>query len=233
MTAAAHDGMHHVVRDLLARHVGQQLHPVEPSEAVGRRLVVVDGVEHLGRDRSELDERRADGQTLEILFVSNFGNPVREKTALMIQDDLKKIGIKLVYLPVPFEVLRNKVDVTFDYECALMALGGGGVDPATQINVLCSSEELHQWFPLQKAPATDWEARIDALMDAQMRTLDFAERKKAFDEVQSILAEELPMIYTVSPFACAATRPNLANVRPSVLTPYRVTWNLEELYFKK
>jgi peptide/nickel transport system substrate-binding protein len=175
----------------------------------------------------------ADGNALEILFISNFGNPLREKAAVLIQEDLERIGIKLVYLPVPFEVLRNKVDRTFDYECALMGLGGGGVDPATQINVLCSTEELHQWFPLQKAPATDWEARIDALMAAQMRTLAFSERKQAFDEVQTILAEELPMIYTVSPFAGAATRLNVANVRPSVLSPYRVTWNLEELYFKK
>ncbi len=175
----------------------------------------------------------AEGHSLEILFHSNFGNPAREKAAVMIQEDLKKIGIKLIYLPVAFEVLRQKVDVTFDYECALMGLGGGGADPATQINVLRSSEDLHQWFPSQRSPATDWEARIDALMDAQMRTLDFAQRKKAFDEVQAILSEELPMIYTVSPFSCAALRSRMGNIRPSVFTPYHLTWNLEELYFKK
>ena len=175
----------------------------------------------------------SEGHPLEILFNSNFGNPAREKAAVMIQEDLKKIGIKLVYLPLSFEMLRNKVDVAFDYECALMGLGGGGVDPATQMNVLRSSEDLHQWFPFQRSPATDWEARIDALMDAQMRTLDVAERKKAFDEVQAILSDELPMIYTVSPFSCAALRSNVGNVRPSVATPYRLTWNIEELYFRK
>ncbi len=66
-----------------------------------------------------------------------------------------------------------------------------------------------------------------------MRTLDFAQRKKAFDEVQAILAEELPMIYTVSPFSYAAIRPDIGNLRPCVLTPFRLTWNLDELYFKK
>jgi peptide/nickel transport system substrate-binding protein len=134
---------------------------------------------------------------------------------------------------VDFRTLLEKVNGTFDYECALMGLGGGGVDPASQLNVLRSSDELHQWFPFQKTPATDWEARIDALMDAQMRTLDFTQRKKAFDEVQAILAEELPMIYTVSPFAFAAIRSDIGNARPSVLTPYRVTWNIEELFLKK
>jgi len=200
---------------------------LDPARAHG--LLAEAGIQDRAGDGLMKD---ADGNPIEIVLVSNVGNPAREKAAVMIQEDLKKIGIKLIYEPLSFEMLRDKVDATFDYECALMGLGGGGVDPATQMNVLRSSEELHQWFPLQKSPSTDWEARIDALMDAQMRTLDFAERKKAFDEVQAILADELPMIYTVSPFAYAAIRSDIGNVRPSPLTTYRVTWNIEELYFK-
>ncbi len=174
-----------------------------------------------------------EGNLLEISFYSNTGNPAREKAAIMIQQDLSQIGIKLNYRPIDFRLLGDKIGKTFDYECALMGLGGGGMDPASQMNVLKSSEELHQWFPFQKTPATDWEARIDQLMEAQMRTLDIAQRKKYFDEVQMILAEELPMIYTISPFNYAAIRSDVANVHPSVQTPYRVTWNLEELYFRK
>ena len=132
-----------------------------------------------------------------------------------------------------FRALVEKINGTFDYECALMGLGGGGLDPASQMNVLKSSEPLHQWFPSQRAPTTDWEARIDMLMDAQMQTLDFAQRKRSFDEVQAILAEQLPMIYTVSPFHFAAARSDLANLRPSVITNSRLTWNVEELFFKK
>jgi ABC-type transport system substrate-binding protein len=70
-------------------------------------------------------------------------------------------------------------------------------------------------------------------MDAQMRTLDIAARKKDFDEVQAILAQELPMIYTIAPAASSAIRAGVGNLRPSVLSPYRLTWNVEELYFSK
>jgi peptide/nickel transport system substrate-binding protein len=199
----------------------------DPARA--RALLAEAGIQDRAGDGLMKD---TEGNPIEIVLVSNVGNPARERAAAMIQEDLKKLGIKLSYMPLSFEMLRNKVDATFDYECALMGLGGGGVDPATQMNVLRSSEELHQWFPLQRSPSTDWEARIDALMDSQMRTLDFAERKKAFNEVQAILAEELPMIYTVSPFAYSAIRSDIGNVRPSPLTTYRVTWNIEELYFK-
>ena len=175
----------------------------------------------------------ADGNPIEILFYSNLSNPLREKAAMLIVADLKKLGINLMYTPMDYRALVERINVSFDYECALMGLGGGGGDPASQINVLCSSEDLHQWFPRQPTPSTQWEARIDTLMDAQMRTLDFAQRKKYFDEVQVIMAEELPLIYTVAPLACAAIRPDVANLRPAVLSPYHLTWNLEELYFKK
>jgi peptide/nickel transport system substrate-binding protein len=175
----------------------------------------------------------AGGNRIEIVFTSNTGNPMRERCAALIVEDLQKLGVKLVYQPEDYRALVDKINKTFDYECVLMGLGGGGADPASQMNVLKSSDELHQWFPRQKSPSTDWEARIDQLMDAQMRTLDFTQRKKSFAEVQAILAEELPMIYTVAPFAFAAIRADIGNVRPSILTPYRVTWNVEELYFKK
>jgi ABC-type transport system substrate-binding protein len=70
-------------------------------------------------------------------------------------------------------------------------------------------------------------------MNAQLKTLDFAERKKLFDEVQMILAEQVPFIYTVTPISYAAIRSDIGNVRPTVLSYYRLTWNAEELYFKK
>jgi peptide/nickel transport system substrate-binding protein len=200
----------------------------DPAKA--RALLAEIGIQDRNNDGVVED---ADGNVVEFTLLSNKGNPARDKAARMIQEDLKKIGVKLNFEPIEFEALKEKVDNTFDYEAALMGLGGGGIDPASQMNVLKSNEDLHQWFPLQKTPSTEWEARIDALMDAQMRTLDFAQRKKAFDEVQTILAEQAPMLYTVSPLAYSAIRSDVANLRPSVLTPYRVTWNMEELYFKK
>ena len=175
----------------------------------------------------------SEGIPVEFAFYSNSGNPLRERAAVLVQEDLQKLGLKAVYVPTDFRGLVMRINMTFDYEAALMSLGGGGGDPASQINVLRSSEELHQWFPFQKTPSSEWEARIDGLMDAQMRTLDFAQRKRDFDEVQVILADELPMIYTVSPFTYSAIRGGVGNLSPSALSGYHLTWNLEELYLKK
>jgi len=173
------------------------------------------------------------GRTVEFTLFSNVENPARGKAATMIQEDLKKLGIRVNYQPVDFPALLMKVNQTFDYECALMGLGGGGFDPASQMNVLRSSEPLHQWFPYQKAPSTEWEARIDSLMDAQMHALDFEQRKKNFDQVQEIWAEELPMLCIAAPFFSAAANTRVGNLRPSLASGYHLTWNIEELYFKK
>jgi len=165
-------------------------------------------------------------------ILSNSENASRSKTAVMIQDDLKKIGIKAEFHPATFQTMVEKISATFDYDAAIVGLGGGGADPATQMNIMKSSEPLHQWFPMQKMPATEWEARVDSLMDAQMRTLDFAARKKAFDEVQAIWAEQQPMIPIAGPIVSAAVRSDLANLRPAIVPPYYATWNIEELYLK-
>jgi len=47
------------------------------------------------------------------------------------------------------------------------------------------------------------------------------------------MAEQVPLIFTVTPMYYAAIRSDIGNVRASSLSSYRVTWNAEELYFKK
>ncbi|MEQ2008093.1 MAG: ABC transporter substrate-binding protein [Limisphaerales bacterium] len=175
----------------------------------------------------------AQGNLIEFELNTNVGNNTREKVAIFVQSDLKKLGIKLNYRPVDFNALVSKIDDTFDYDCILLGLGGGGTDPASSLNVLKSDGFTHFWFPQQKQPATPWEARVDKLMNDQLKTLDFAARKKLFDEVQATMSTELPFIYTVAQHNFAAYRADLQNVRPTVLSSYRVTWNAEELYLKK
>lgn len=172
------------------------------------------------------------GRACEITLLINTGNPTRERVAAFLAGDLRQIGIRAVLQAVPFPALEKQINTDFEYEAVLMGLSGGGGDPASHLNVLKSDESLHQWFPNQSQPATDWEARMDALMDALMRTLDFETRKRAFDEVQVILAEQAPMIYTATPLVHAVARTHLMNLRPALLAPSPVTWNTEELWWR-
>lgn len=174
----------------------------------------------------------SEGHKVEFVLNTNVGNGAREKSAVLIKADLEKIGVRVIFQPIEFNTLVQKIDDTYEYECVLLSLGGGGADPSSHMNVLKSEGYTHQWFPRQKTPATDWEARIDHLMNEQNKTLDESARKTMFNEVQEILAEQVPMIFTVTPYYYCALRSDIANARPTSLSYNRATWNIEELYFK-
>jgi peptide/nickel transport system substrate-binding protein len=174
----------------------------------------------------------ADGNKIEFVLNTNTGNNAREKMAVLIASDLQKLGMKIIFQPVEFNTLITKMNDTCDYDCILLGWAPSLADPADGMNILKSSGFSHEWFPREKTPSTEWEARIDYLMDAQMQTLDYAGRKKDYDEVQEILAGQQSMIFTVTPMYYAAIRSDIGNVRPSALSYYRATWNAEELYFK-
>jgi peptide/nickel transport system substrate-binding protein len=175
----------------------------------------------------------AEGNKIEFTLMTNTGNTIREKMGVFLQEDLKKLGIQLNFQRLDFNIVVEKMNNTHEYEAALVVMGGNGIDPVLNMNVLLSSGFTHVWFPRQEKPSTPWEARIDELMNLQLKTLDFAERKKYFDEIQQIFGEQLPMISIVAANAYAAVDNRLANVKPSLAASMRITWNGEELFFRE
>jgi len=176
----------------------------------------------------------SNGNKIEFVINLNTGSASAEKNAVLVQGDLDKLGMHVILQPIEFNSLISKLSETYDFECAYSTVGSGtSLDPANAMNVYKSSGFTHEWFPEQKTPSTDWEARIDQLMDDQISTLDFNQRKKDFDEVQEIMAEQQPLVFTTLPTIYAAIRLGVGNVRPTVIGGYRTTWNAEELYYEK
>ena len=174
----------------------------------------------------------ADGNKIEFVLNTNTGNGMRQKMCLLIASDLEKIGVHVIFQPIEFNTLIDKMNNNYNFECVLLS-EGGAPEPAASMNILKSSGFSHNWFPQQKIPSTGWEARIDQLMDAQLKTLDFNERKKDFDEVQEILGEQQPEIWTVVPVYYAAVKTTIGNVKVTPFDIDHVSWNAEDLYFKK
>ena len=170
-----------------------------------------------------------DGHKVEFSMISNAGNKLHERMLTLIQQDLAQLGIQLNVLTLDFPSLIERITRTFNYESVLMALTNVGLDPSDQMNLWLSSADNHQWNPNEKTPATPWEAEIDKLMLAQSASQNAEQRKKDFDQVQQIIAEQAPMIFLVNPNALSAVSPNLKNVTPALLRP-QIYWNVERLY---
>ena len=159
-------------------------------------------------------------------------NPVLNQVATIIQSDLGQVGMRVRIVPFEFRAMLDRIFKTYEYEAALLPLGGGDGDPNSEMNVWLSSGPQHLWHLGQQHPATPWEAEIDRVMRAQVSMLDASARKRAYDRVQQIVAENLPFIFLVSPNVLVGARRDLGNFRPAVLEP-QVLWNVDELFWRR
>jgi peptide/nickel transport system substrate-binding protein len=169
-----------------------------------------------------------DGNGVEFSLITNNGSKTRTQIATILQQDLAKIGIRLNLVPMEFQSLVERITRTQQYEVCLLGLSNLDIDPNSHMNVWMSSGVLHPWNPGQAKPATPWEAEMDRLMQAQHTTNDAPTRKKAFDQVQEILAEQMPVLFLVYPDVLVAVSPVLRNAAPSPFPPH-LYWNVEYL----
>ncbi len=168
------------------------------------------------------------GNTVEFSIVTNAGNKARERMAVMVQEDLGKLGIKVNVVTLDFPSLIERISQKFNYEAAMLGFRNVDLDPDSQMTIWMSSAENHAWNPQQKTPATAWEAEIDRLMQAQASTADQKKRKENFDRVQEIVAEEAPIIYLVNQNALSAVSKAVEGANPVILNP-QTFWNAEVL----
>ena len=175
--------------------------------------------------------RDGTGIPVEFTIVTNAANTARVHLATVIQDDLRQLGMSVQVVPIENRALLDRVLQSHDYEAALMALGSGDADPNGEMNVWLSSGATHLWHLGQSRPATAWEQEIDELMRRQLVTRDASERKRLYDRVQALVAENLPLIPLVSPDVLVGARESLGNFRPAVLD-HNVLWNADELFWR-
>jgi peptide/nickel transport system substrate-binding protein len=141
----------------------------------------------------------ADGKAVEFSILASSSNADRTKMAAIIQDDLKELGMHVQVVPLEFRSLIDRVTQTKEYDACVLGLASFDADPNSDLNVWLSSGGTHLWNPSQAHPATPWEAEIDGLMEQQLATPSFEQRKKLYNRVQQILADYQPMIFLASP----------------------------------
>ena len=168
------------------------------------------------------------GNAVEFSIVTNAGNKSRERMAVMVQEDLGKIGVKVNVVTLDFPSLIERISQKFNYEAAMLGFRNVELDPNSQMTIWLSSADNHAWNPQQKAPETAWEAEIDKLMRAQASTSDAKKRKESFDRVQEIIAEQAPFIYLVYQNALSAVSSSVVGANPGILHP-QTFWNADRL----
>jgi peptide/nickel transport system substrate-binding protein len=171
------------------------------------------------------------GSPVEFTIISSSSNAQRMKMATLVQDDLSHVGIQVHVVPLEFRAVLDRVFQSFDYEAAIMGLGGGDADPNPEMNVWLSNGSSHLWHLGEDQPATKWEREIDQLMQQQMVTLDYHKRKQLYDRVQQLIADNVPFIFLATPDVLVGAKNHVGNFQPALLDPYTL-WNADELYIQ-
>jgi peptide/nickel transport system substrate-binding protein len=99
------------------------------------------------------------------------------------------------------------------------------------VGVWLSSGSTHLWHLGQRQPATAWEAEVDTLMRQQIAARDVRLRKRLYDRVQELVAQNLPIIPLASPHVLVGATRGLGNFRPTVFD-HHALWNADELFWR-
>ena len=174
------------------------------------------------------------GNRVRFNLTTNSGNKIREAMGSQIAEDLGKIGIKVDFSPIAFNVLVDKLSNSLTWECILLGLTGGN-EPNGGANVWFPDGNLHMFNqkpqsgqkPLQGRKVEDWETEIGQLFIKGARELDEEKRKAIYAEIQALVEEQVPFIYLINPLALGAVRNNIQTIEYSALGG--AFWNLEEL----
>jgi peptide/nickel transport system substrate-binding protein len=155
------------------------------------------------------------------------GNTLRERGAVFIQEELRKVGLDVAVVTLEQPAVIDRL-MKGDYEAIYFGPQTTDTDPAANLDFWLSSGAFHLWNPAQEEPATTWERQIDDLMRSQVVARDPAQRRRLFADVQRIFADQAPAIYFVAPRMHVAMSPRVAGARPALLQP-PILWNADHL----
>ncbi len=133
------------------------------------------------------------GKHFEFTVSTNQGNKQRELTAQIIQEQLKKIGIKVNIRIIEFSTFVNQYIAKRDFDAIIMGWSLG-LDP-DQYSLWHSKET----GPRQYNMLGYNNPRVDEILVEARTTFDVEKRKKLYYEMQDIMVEDPPCIFLYYP----------------------------------
>jgi peptide/nickel transport system substrate-binding protein len=195
--------------------------PHDPARA--RTLLATIGLTDRDRD-GRIDD--AKGKPVRFSIITQGGH-IRERTATMLQEQLRQIGIgvDVVALDPPSIFGRFAAG---DYESIYYGFQLSAFDPAQNLDFWMSGGSGHVWNLGAPEP---WEKTLDGIMLKQSAAASLAERQQLLLEAEKIFAEHLPQIYFVAPKVTIALSRRVGGAVPVLLDP-KILWNAEALFVK-
>jgi peptide/nickel transport system substrate-binding protein len=189
----------------------------------------------------------SEGHRVEFNLVTNAGNTMRDAACAILRKDWGKLGIKVNYQPVQFNIMVQQIDQTLDWEAMMIGLTGSAIEPHFGINSWKLDGRMHmfnmghpaEWEGKKGKKGTTfepWEKDVLDIYEKAAKEFDFEKRKQLYWKSQEIVADNLPFLYTVNSLSLVTYRQNLGNIFPTIHGGSGlgvINWNTDVQYIQE
>lgn len=162
-----------------------------------------------------------DGQPFEFTVLTNAGNDARAKTAVILQQNLAEVGIRMKIRTVEWAAFINEFIDKRKFDAVIL---GWNITPdPDQFDIWHSSKT----GPKELNHVGFANPEVDRLLDEGRSTFDLEKRKKAYFRIQEILAEEQPYVFLYVPEALPVVHNRFRGIVPA---PAGITYNFVKWY---
>lgn len=174
--------------------------------------------------------REKDGARLTFNISTTTGNKAREQAQLLIQQNLKAVGIDVQIQNFPASVVWGEFLTKCQYDSLIVGWDPPfGLDPDYYMRIHSSQNPCEAGVGANYTQYKNPE--VDKLLEDGLRETDPAKRKEIYWKVQAILADELPFAPIFAYLNVEGIKAGLLNYKPN---PYLAdtTWNCYEWTWK-
>lgn len=195
-----------------------RLYPYNPEKA----LSMLNNAGYKDHDHDGILDK--EGQALEFTLLTNQGNPLRAKTAQIIQQRLKVIGIEVHIRIIEWTVFIKEYINKGRFDAII--LGWNILQDPDLYSVWHSSNAVKSGLNFVGYKNRE----VDNLLEQGRKTFDRKKRKACYDRIQVILAEEQPYVFLYCPYNLPAVSSRFMGIEPA---PAGITYNLDDWYVPK
>lgn len=201
---------------------------------------LLDEIEYIDRNNDGVRED-PNGNPIEFTILTSARDEKALRPINMFISDLRKIGVKANYNIQETNTFYDKLWQTYEFECTFIGeLAGFEVGG---IRGLFASWESYRFYkpnytesgkPIQEniEVREPWEDEVDRLFVEYDKELDREKRKIIGYEIQKVLSENIPVIYTVVAENIYAIRKKYKNINPTVRF-YPIIWPMMEYMYEE
>ncbi len=165
-----------------------------------------------------------DGKPFEFTIITNHGNDIRKNAAIIIQKDLKKVGIEVKIRVIEWAAFIKNFINKRNFEACLLGWGIG-IDP-NQIDIWNSAKtsESELNFISYNNP------EVDKMLELGVSTYNRDERKKYYDEFQQMISEDQPYTFLFVQHSLPIISSRFHGIIPA---PIGISYNFNEWFVPK